>query len=175
MSMVSPELQEFKTMMRPAHVIGVLFGFVLLTGCGRSDIGPRFAGTVVSHVDGYGSGTGGESALRREGSMTSGFDYGDPSKPDWTSDIRWSFLRRDGGSDVYRMEWTFRPANGAGRTESKEIAFDGRKAVRAFGNQWQVISIEPGPMKTDSQHAPASDASEAAVPYACTGRFDPAP
>jgi hypothetical protein len=140
-----------KTMMKSVHVIGVLFGFVLLTGCGRSDIGPRFAGTVVSHVDQYGSGTGGESALRREGSLTSGFDYGDPSNLDWTSDIKWSFLRRDGGSDVYRMEWTFRPANGTARTESKEVAFDGMKAVRVFGNQWQVISIEPGPMKTPSQ------------------------
>jgi hypothetical protein len=138
-------------MMKGMHMIGVLFGLALLTGCGRSDIGPRFTGTVVSHVDRYGSGTGGQSVLRREGSMTSGFDYGDSPEADWTSDITWSFLRRDGANDVYRMEWTFRPDNGVGRTQVKDVWFDGAEAVRVFENQWQVISIEPGAITKNSQ------------------------
>ncbi len=130
--------------MRTILTIGVLPGLILLYGCGRSEDGPRYQGRIVSHVDTYDSGTGGETILGRKGSMIGGFNYRDPAKPDWTSDIRWYFLRQDGGSDVYRVEWTFRPKSGAGGTQTAEVSFDGKHAVKVFGNQWEVISIEPG-------------------------------
>jgi hypothetical protein len=141
--------------MKAGLTIGLL-GLVLLAGCDESGAGPRFQGRVVSHVGTYGSGTGGQSNLDREGSMTSGFSYTDSSEPDWTSDIKWRFLRRDGSSDVYRVEWTFRLEDGVGRTEAKEVSFDGMKSVRVFGNQWQVVSLEPGAMKVNSQQAPST-------------------
>mgnify|MGYP006301681293 CR=1 FL=1 len=124
---------------------------LVAAGCSKAPVLPRFQGKIVSHVDQYGSGTGGESALSAEGSMISGFNYGAPTKPDWTSDIKWSFLRRDGGIDVYQIEWTFRPKSGTGETETKEVAFDGTDSVRVFKNEWQVISIEPDPMRKNSQ------------------------
>lgn len=126
--------------------MGTLLGLILLTGCRPAATGPRFQGRIVSHVDTYGSGTGGESMLNVEGSMASGFDYGDAAKPDWTSDIKWCFLRQDGGNDVYRIEWTFRPTNGASDTQTTEVSFDGTHSAKALGNQWQTISIEPGPL-----------------------------
>lgn len=137
--------------MKAIHIVGALAGLALLASCAKPDVGPRFAGTVVSHVDTYGSGTGTQSVLGREGSMRSGFDYGDSSKVDWTSDVTWRFLRRDGANDVYRVEWTFRPKGGASDPGAKEVSHDGTDAVRIFENQWQVISIEPGPITTNSQ------------------------
>jgi hypothetical protein len=121
----------------------VMLGLVVLAGCGKTE-GPRFGGRIVSHVDTYGSGTGSESNLDREGSMTSGFEYGDSSKTDWTSEIKWRFIGRDGASDVYRLDWTFRPKGGTDVSDTKEVAFDGQKSVKVFSNQWQVVSIEPG-------------------------------
>jgi hypothetical protein len=141
--------------MKTMLTIGLLLGSVLLAGCDKSGAGPRFPGRIVSHVGTYGSGTGGESNLDREGSMTSGFHYADSSQPDWTSDIKWCFLGRDRSSDVYRVEWTFRPEKGVGRTEVTEVAFDGTKSVRVFDNPWQVISVEPGAIKNNSQPAPS--------------------
>jgi len=88
------------TTMKFILTIGLLLALALLSGCNGTEAGPRFQGRIVSHVDTYGSGTGSESRLHREGSMTSGFDYGDPAKSDWTSDIKWCFLRREGGTDV---------------------------------------------------------------------------
>jgi hypothetical protein len=96
--------------------------------------------------------------LDREGSMSSGFNYGDSSKPDWTSNIRWRFLRHQAGNDVYRVEWTFRAKQGSGKPETTEVAYDGRSAVRVFSNQWQTISIETGTMKTNSQQPAPADA-----------------
>lgn len=143
-------------MKRTVATIFGLLAIVFGAGCGKTAAIPRFAGRVVSHVDEYGSGTGGECALSADGSRISGFDYGDPSKPDWTSDIKWCFLRQDGGTDVYRVEWTFRPTNGTTGTKTKEVPFDGTNPVRVFENQWQVVSIEPGPLKTDPQPAPST-------------------
>jgi hypothetical protein len=140
-------------MMKTMLTTGPLLGLVLLAGCGKSDAGPRFPGRMVSHVDTYSSGTGSESNLDREGSMTSGFDYADSSQPDWTSDIKWCFLGRDGASDVYRVEWTFRPEDGVGRTKATEVSFDGTKSVKVFANQWQVISVEPGAMTSAGKRA----------------------
>jgi len=143
-------------MIKGVYVVGAAFGLALLAGCSKSDSGPRFAGTVVSYVDTYGSGTGTQSVLQREGSMRSGFDYGDPSKVDWTSDVTWRFLRRDGTSDVYRVKWTFRSKGASSDTKAKEVSFDGTETVRVFDNQWQVISIEPGPITTNSQDGAAN-------------------
>src|SRR5512139_1714582 len=131
-------------MMKAILTIGTLLGFVALTGCGSASSGPRFQGRIVSHVDTYGSGTGNESSLRRKGSMTSGFDYGNSSRPDWNSEINWSFLRQDGESDVYRVEWIFSPKSGTSGTKVTEVNFDGTKSLMVFSNEWQVISIEPG-------------------------------
>jgi hypothetical protein len=133
------------------NIVAPLAVVLVAAGCSKVPARPRFEGRIVSHVDEYGSGTGGESALSADGSMISGFDYGDPAGPDWTSDIKWRFLRRDGSRDVYRVGWTFRPKGGSVGTKTKEAAFDGMDTVRVFENQWQVISIEPGPMKRNSQ------------------------
>lgn len=138
-------------MMKAMLATGAMLGLVLVGGCGRTEDGPRFGGRIVSHVDTYGSGTGSESNLDREGSLTSGFDYGDASKPDWTSEITWRFVGHDGDSDVYRFDWTFRPKGGAGISDTKEVSFDGTESVRVFGNQWQIVSIEPGAMMENSK------------------------
>ena len=79
----------------------------LLLGCARETPVPRFAGTIVSHIDYYGSGTGTSSQLSSTGQMRTGFDYTDDSKRDWKADIKWAFVRREGGADVYRVEWKF--------------------------------------------------------------------
>jgi hypothetical protein len=147
-------------MMKAILKMGTLLGIVILTGCGSEESSPRFQGRIVSHVDAYGSGTGNESSLRRKGSMTSGFDYGDSSKPDWTSDIKWSFLRQDGEIDVYRVEWIFSPKSGTSGTKVKEVNFDGTKSVTVFSNQWQVISVEPGRTKTNSQPGGPANGSQ---------------
>ncbi len=83
--------------------------------------------------------------------MRGGFDYGDSSKDDWTSDVTWRFLHRDGTNDIYRVEWTFHPKGGASDTKAKEAFYDGTQAVRVFDNQWQVIAIEPGSITTHPQ------------------------
>jgi len=135
-------------MMKAMLVSCVMVGPVLLLlgGCGEGDGGARFGGRVVSHVDTYGSGTGGEAALDEEGTLACGFAYGDASKSDWTAEVKWRFVGQDGGSDVYRFDWTFRPKSGAAVADTKEVAFDGSEAVKVFSNQWQVVSIEPGAM-----------------------------
>lgn len=122
----------------------LMLGVVLAGGCGKTEDGPRFGGRVVSHVDAYGSGTGGEAKLDAEGSMKSGFEYGDASKTDWTSQIKWRFVSRDGAHDVYRLDWTFRLAGGTDVSDTKEVAFDGAQSVKGFSNERQVVSIEPG-------------------------------
>jgi len=128
----------------------VMLGLVVLAGCGKTD-GPRFGGRVVSHVDAYGSGTGGEANLGAEGSMNSGFEYGNASKADWTSQVKWRFVSRDGAHDVYRLDWTFRLAAGASVSDTKKVTFDGVESVKVFSNEWQVVSIEPGAIVRDAQ------------------------
>lgn len=144
-------------MTRTILTLIVISGIILAAGCGKAPANPRFPGTIVSHVDRPGSGTGNEANLGREGSMTSGFDYGDSSKPDWTSDIKWCFLRQDGESDVYRVEWTFRPKSGISDAQTIEVSFDGKQSTRVCGNEWQTISIEPKSAEGDSQPAAATD------------------
>ncbi len=58
------------TMMKAVLGTWVMAGLLLLAGCGEGDDGPRLGGRVVSHVDAYGSGTGGEAGLDVEGSMS---------------------------------------------------------------------------------------------------------
>ncbi|MCE9613832.1 MAG: hypothetical protein K8T26_06115 [Lentisphaerae bacterium] len=140
-------------MKRYAFIGSLALAVVILSGCAKKDLTPRFAGRIVSHVDTYGSGTGGQSELKPDGSMRSGFKYGDPAKPDWTSDIKWRLIRQRGEADLYRVEWTFTLRNTAGNTKAAEVPFDGRKSVLVFSNQWQVVSIEPGMTKEDSQQA----------------------
>jgi len=144
-------------MARIALAIGSLLVITVLSGCGQQEVGPRFAGRVVSHIDDHDSGTGAEAVLSREGAMVSGFDYGDLAKPDWTSDIKWCFLRRDGESDVYQVEWIFRPKNGTGGTQTMEVSFDGKQGARVCGNQWQTVSIEPRSAEGNSQPLAARD------------------
>ena len=144
-------------MTRTKLAIGTLLAITLLSGCGKQEASPRFPGKIVSHVDGHGSGTGTEAVLSREGSMGSGFDYGDSTKPDWKSDCKWRFLRRDGESDVYQIKWAFRPENGTGGTQTLEASFDGKQSARVCGNQWQTISIEPKSAERNSQPADARD------------------
>ncbi len=133
-------------MVKVMVVMWTMVGVVVLGGCGERDGGARFGGRVVSHVDAYGSGTGSEANLDGEGSLKSGFEYGDASKTDWTSEIKWRFLRQDGDNDVYRVDWTFRLKGGTPVSDTKDVAFDGQKSVKVFSNEWQVVSIEPGAM-----------------------------
>ena len=143
-------------MMKCITITALTLALAVLSGCGKMELAPRFHGRVVSHVDAYGSGTGGESMLKRIGSMTSGFNYGDQAKADWTSDIKWQFVRQEGEADVYEFKWTFRPQNSAGGTQVVEVPFDGMKSAMAFSNHWQVVSIEPGMVIPDSQQAPGT-------------------
>ena len=114
-------------------------------GCANETPSPRFAGTIVSHVDSYGSGTGTSSQLTATGQMRTGFHYPDESKADWTADIKWSFLRRDGGSDVYRIEWVFVERNESSDPQRAELSFDGKSPAKLPVTDQLIISIEPMP------------------------------
>lgn len=120
----------------------LLFLPLLSVSCTNDKPVPRFAGTIVSHVDSQGSGTGTSSQLSTTGQMRTGFDYTDESKTDWTADIKWSFLRRDGGSDVYRIEWA---RNGASVSQSAQLSFDGKSPAKLRLTDQLFISIEPMP------------------------------
>jgi hypothetical protein len=75
--------------------------------------------------------------------MRSGFHYGDPAKPDWDADIKWSFLSHDGTSDLYRVEVAFRTKFGNSRPHVIEVPFDGSQPAMIPINDWLVISVEP--------------------------------
>jgi len=113
------------------------------TGCANETPVPRFAGTIVSHVDSYGSGTGVSSELSATGQMRTGFDYTDDSKTDWKADIKWSFLRREGGADVYRIEWIFLDGDESSDPNSAELSFDGESPAKLPVTDQLIISIEP--------------------------------
>ena len=98
---------------------------------------------IVSHVDSYGSGTGTSHQLSSTGGMRTGFDYTDRSKTDWTADIKWSFLRRDDGVDVYRVEWEFKTKSGTSAPKVAELSFDGVAPAKLAVNEQLVISVEP--------------------------------
>lgn len=112
-------------------------------GCSSETLVPRFSGTVVSHVDSYGSGTGASSQLSTSGQMGSGFNYGDTTKADWTAQIKWSFLRAEDSADVYRVEITFNSLSGISSSKVAMLFFDGVTPVKLTVNKQLVISIEP--------------------------------
>ena len=112
-------------------------------GCAKETPVPRFAGTIVSHVDSYGSGTGTSSQLSSTGQMRTGFDYTDDSERDWRADIKWSFLRREGGADVYRVEWEFIERNGSSVPNDAELSFDAVSPAKLPVSDQLIISIEP--------------------------------
>ena len=122
-----------------------LFLPLCFAGCANDTTFPRFGGTIVSHVDSYGSGTGTSSQLSATGQMRTGFDYTDESKADWTADIKWSFLRRDGASDVYRIEWVFIERNESSDPQRVELSFDGESPAKLPVTDQLIISIEPKP------------------------------
>ncbi len=113
------------------------------TGCSSDTPVPRFAGTIVSHVDSYGSGTGTSHQLSSTGQMRTGFDYTDTSKTDWTAVISWSFLRREDSLDVYRIEWEFKATSGSSSPNVAELSFDGVTPAKLTVSEHLVISIEP--------------------------------
>ena len=112
-------------------------------GCANETPVPRFAGTIVDHIDSFGSGTGGNCELSATGQMRTGFDYADDSKTDWKADIKWSFLRREGGADVYRIEWVFLDGDESSDPNSAELSFDGKSTAKLQVSKQLIISIEP--------------------------------
>jgi hypothetical protein len=113
------------------------------TGCAKETPIPRFSGTIVSHVDSYGSGTGNSSQLSSTGQMRTGFDYSNDSKKDWTADIKWSFRRREGDADVYRIEWEIIDQNDSSVLNSAELSIDGVSPAKLPVTDQLIISIEP--------------------------------
>ena len=148
-----------------AHMGITILCFALLHGCTKTEPLARVDGIVRSHVDSYQSGTGGSMDLVRANQMTSGFDYGDPEKTDWKSDIQWELIDHRGESDVYQFKWTFSPSTGAGVSRTQEVEYDGTKGVIVFQNEWQTVSIEPGsiPLPKNSQQPAAADVASSAA------------
>jgi len=145
-----------------AHMGIAILCFGLLSGCSKTEPLARVDGIVRSHVDSYQSGTGSDSDLIRYNQMASGFDYGDPEKTDWKSNIQWELTDHRGESDVYQFKWSFSPSSGAAVSGAKEVEYNGAKSVIVFENEWQTISIEPGSiplpkMPEDSQQQDARD------------------
>ena len=112
-------------------------------GCADETPVATFPGMIVSHVDSYGSGTGTRSQLSSTGQMRTGFDYADTSRANWTADIKWSFLRREDGTDVYRIECEFKTKGGSSSRSVRELSFDGVAPSKLTVNEQLVISIEP--------------------------------
>ena len=132
-------------MNRTRTLMGIsILCFGLLSGCSKTEPLARVDGIVRSHVASYQSGTGGDIDLIRSNQMASGFDYGDPDKTDWKSNIQWELTDHRGESDVYQFKWTFSPSSGAAVSGAKEVEYNGAKSVIVFQNEWQALSIEPG-------------------------------
>ncbi len=113
------------------------------TGCDSETPVPRFAGTVVTHVDSYGSGTGVSKQLTTSGQIGPGFNYGDTTKADWKAQIKWSFLRTEDDADVYRVEVTFNSSGGISSSKNGMLRFDGVTPAKLTVNKQLIISIEP--------------------------------
>ncbi|MFK7776746.1 MAG: hypothetical protein QM501_01325 [Gimesia sp.] len=120
-----------------------VFLLLCFTGCVSETPVPRFAGTVVSHVDSYGSGTGVSKQLSTSGQMDSGFNYGDTTKADWKAQIKWSFLRTEDNADVYRVEVAFNSPGGISSSKVELLRFDGVTPAKLTVNKQLIISIEP--------------------------------
>lgn len=109
---------------------------------GESRVKAGHNGAIVSHIDSYGSGTGGRTTLSSSGHMNTGFNYGDSEKTDWKGSIKWRLLRKEGISDIYEIEWNFKPSKGISTSKVEELAFDGVQPAKLVVNQQWVISIE---------------------------------
>jgi len=116
---------------------------VAKTGCASETPAPRYSGTIVSHVDSYGSGTGTSTRLSTSGQMGSGFNYGDTAKADWTAKIQWSFQKRKDSADVYRVEIAFNSPNGISSSKVATLLFDGVTSAKITVNEQLIISIDP--------------------------------
>jgi beta-lactamase regulating signal transducer with metallopeptidase domain len=103
----------------------------------------RHTGSMVSHVDFYGSGTGVSERLKAAGQMGVGFKYGDPSKTSWKGNLSWSLLRNEGNADVYAFELEFIPEGGAPVRQVGKLSFDGESPALVVVNDQWAISIEP--------------------------------
>lgn len=82
--------------------------------------------------------------------MGTGFDYTDESKTDWTAGIKWTFLRREGRSDVYNIEWGFAGGNASPALNDAEISFDGLSPAKLTVSDNLIISIEPDPVSDEA-------------------------
>lgn len=109
----------------------------------RSLASAGHSGTIVSHVDSYGSGTGSSHDLSSSGQMVTGFDYGDAAKVDWKGSVKWRLLRREGQSDLYQVEWSYKPKDAEPTGKTEELSFDGVMPAKLVVNEQWVISIEP--------------------------------
>ncbi len=127
------------------NILSIIIGLLILclAGCDQVAPEPRFAGTIISHIETYGSGTGTSSQLSSAGQMQTGFDYADDSRMDWTADIKWSFIRREDESDVYHIEWEFQAQNGSPVFNDAELSFDGLSPAKLTITEQLIISIEP--------------------------------
>jgi hypothetical protein len=135
---------------KPTLLIMIAFVVASLSGCASETPVARYSGSIVSHVDSYGSGTGSSQHLSKLGQMGGGFDYGDSSKTDWKASIKWSFLRSEGNSDVYQVEWEFKPQGGPTTHKVEELSFDGVIPAKLVVNEHWVISIEPDASPTEA-------------------------
>jgi len=126
-------------------VVGLLT-LVATTGCGVNSLAPAYFGRVVSFSDHFDSNNYNSTFITSsKGAVMHGYGDSDPKTSDWSSDIKWEFLRHEKGNDIYRIEWTFQIDGGAKETGSKEIAYDGSHAVHVTCNKnLQYLSIEPG-------------------------------
>jgi hypothetical protein len=135
---------------KPILLVMIALVFANLSGCATKTPVAQFSGSIVSHVDSYGSGTGGSQELANLGQMAAGFDYGDSSKTDWKGSIQWSFLRSEGNSDVYQIKWEFKPQGGSPTRKVEELSFDGVIPAKLVVNEQWVISIEPDQPPTEA-------------------------
>jgi hypothetical protein len=140
-----------------------LVGVAFAVGCNNEPKAARYPGVVVSHVDRYGSGTGGEAnLLASDQSMGSGFNYGLPDKADWTSSIKWRLVGQRGDSDVYEFKWEFLPASGNKTVKNRNIEktrnieYNGRTSIIVFENAQQVVSVEPRAFKAKPVESPTT-------------------
>ena len=128
------------------HALSVLLCLGFVAGCGKPE--PRFSGIVQSHADTYRSGTGGSCDLLKNERFGGGFHYADGKKTDWKSEIGWKLIAHRGNSDVYQFSWVFSPVGGVSITRNKEVEYDGKESVIVFQNDSEVVSIEPGSIKS---------------------------
>lgn len=129
--------------LKPILMLMIALVVANLTGCSNEQPVARYSGSIVSHVDSYGSGTGGSQPLANLGQMAAGFEYADALKADWKANIKWSFLRSEGNSDVYQIEWDFKPEGRTRTHKAEELSFDGRNPAKLVVNEQWVISIDP--------------------------------